>query len=388
MESFIPPVEVQANARRALEVRASKPESQRGMLAVGLGRARDLSSGRPVSLDVIRRMNSFFARHAVDKQGDTWSEMGPGWQAWMGWGGDAGQRWARRILARYEQRTSSVRSGGKIGKAGPNDQQQQQPQQQQQQQQPQQQQPQQQQPQQDPRLVQIAPGKFRDENTGKVFQRETKIPDDAQTKQNELDTVKYLESSGLKEAHKALMSLSIDATESVNIDTKNRLYKAGLAEITPNGVTVTPFGQFFLNIIQSNRSITEKEQMIKMALYGAELYRKKKNNLPAQSAPTQIESNVPPYLQRNDGVSYLQRAEGSTDTLRKGHAKFSEDMEGNGMALGQIRAARDKLEHLALLMSKNKIGLEAWQKSKITSASDDITAVHDAIVYAENDNEK
>jgi hypothetical protein len=394
------------------------------MLAVGLGRARDLSSGRPVSLDIIRRMSSFFARHAVDKQGETWSEMGPGWQAWMGWGGDAGQRWARRILSRYEQRTesareggkeimqdrhgvhvvSSSRKGGKIGKAGPNDPQQQQQPQQGQPQQPQQQQPQQpqqgQQPQQqgqqqqgqasqqEPNLVEISPGKYKDENTGKIFEREHAVPDDAQTKQNELDTEKYLNSSGLKEAHKALMSLAIDATESVNMDTKNRLFRAGLVDVTPSGISVTPFGRFFINIVQSNKAIPEKEQMMKMTLYGAELYRKKKNGLMEKPTPVNSKPVDAPYLQRNDGVSYLQRSEGLNDTLRKSLASFSDDEEGNGMALGQIRAMRDKLDHLATLMTKDKIGLEAWQKSKVTSASDDITSVHDAIAYSDDAVEK
>ena len=418
MESFIPPVEVQANARRALEVRASKPESQRGMLAVGLGRARDLSSGRPVSLDIIRRMNSFFARHAVDKKGETWDEMGPGWQAWMGWGGDAGQRWARRILSRYEQRVSSAkengkevnydaygvhvvsssRKGGKIGKAGPNDPPPQgaPPQGQQPQGAPPQGAPPQGAPPQGtpppkppetppvPKLVEISPGKFRDENSGKIFERQATVPDDQKTKQNELDTVKYLDSAGLKEAHKALMSLSINATEMVNQDTKQRLYQAGLVEVTPTGVSVTPFGQFFINIVQSNKDIAEKEKMMKLTLYGAELYRKKKNGF-YQQKQKNIPNTKTHYLQRNDGVSYLERAEGMNDTIRKSLSSFNDDEEGNGMALGQIRATRDKLEHLAQMMSGEKVGLEAWQKSKITSASDDISAVHDAVVYSYDD---
>ena len=426
MESFIPPIEVQSNARRALEVRASKPESQRGMLAVGLGRARDLSSGRPVSLDIIRRMNSFFARHAVDKKGETWDEMGPGWQAWMGWGGDAGQRWARRILSRYEQRVStarengkevnydahgvhvvtSSRKGGKIGKAGPNDPAAQPPAQGAPPQpgqppaqpgqpgqppaqpgQPGAQPAQPPAPPPEPKLVEISPGKFKDENSGKLFNREINVPEDNSTKQNELDTVDYLENSGLKEAHKALMSLAIDATESVNQDTKSRLYRAGLVDITPSGIQVTPFGQFFLNIVQSNKNIVEKEQLMKTTLYGAELYRKKKSGSAPQPQKQQIPNATPHYLQRNDGVSYLERADGMNDTLRKSLSSFQDDEEGNGMALGQIRASRDKLEHLAQLMGKEKVGLEAWQKSKITSASDDISAVHDAIVYSSEDDD-
>lgn len=97
-DGHVPPKAVQANARRALEVRESKPESQRGMTAVGIARARDLSNGKAVSLATIKRMVAFFTRHQQDKQGSTWDEQGKGWQAWMGWGGDEGWKWARGIL--------------------------------------------------------------------------------------------------------------------------------------------------------------------------------------------------------------------------------------------------------------------------------------------------
>ena len=101
-ESFDPPKGVQENAARALEVRASKPPSQRGMTPVGIARARDLANGRPVSFTTIRRMKAYFDRHEVDKAGDTWDEQGPGWQAWQGWGGDEGWRWARSVVERVE----------------------------------------------------------------------------------------------------------------------------------------------------------------------------------------------------------------------------------------------------------------------------------------------
>lgn len=69
------------------------------MTDVGIARARDLSNGRPQTLDTIKRMKSFFDRHAVDKEADNWEVGSKGWQAWMGWGGDAGRRWVERILA-------------------------------------------------------------------------------------------------------------------------------------------------------------------------------------------------------------------------------------------------------------------------------------------------
>ena len=99
-ESFEPPKGVQENARRALEVRASKPPSERGMTDVGVARARDLANGRAVSMTTIKRMKAYFDRHEVDKKGATWDEQGKGWQAWMGWGGDEGWTWARSIVER------------------------------------------------------------------------------------------------------------------------------------------------------------------------------------------------------------------------------------------------------------------------------------------------
>jgi capsid protein len=96
--SYIPTNAMAENARRALEVREKKPASQRGMTSVGIARARDLINKRPMSEDTVRRMKAFFDRHEIDKQGETWNEQGKGWQAWNGWGGDAGYSWATAIV--------------------------------------------------------------------------------------------------------------------------------------------------------------------------------------------------------------------------------------------------------------------------------------------------
>lgn len=109
MPTYTPPAAVAENAQRALEVRASKPPSQRGMTAVGLARANQLAARRPVSIETVRRMVLYFQRHEIDKQGATWSEQGKGWQAWYGWGGDEGYEWARAILERYEM--SNTKAG-------------------------------------------------------------------------------------------------------------------------------------------------------------------------------------------------------------------------------------------------------------------------------------
>ena len=98
-----PPKGVQDAAKKALEVRASKPASQRGMTPVGIARARDLSNGTKLSPETVRRMLKYFTRHEKDKNGETWDDKGAGWQAWMGWGGDAGYSWARKIVKQLDR---------------------------------------------------------------------------------------------------------------------------------------------------------------------------------------------------------------------------------------------------------------------------------------------
>ena len=108
VKQFTPPASVAENAQRALEVRASKPRSQRGMTLVGLARANQLANRRPLSADTIRRMVAYFDRHEVDKDGETWNDKGKGWQAWYGWGGDEGRTWAQQMLRQIEQETKQM----------------------------------------------------------------------------------------------------------------------------------------------------------------------------------------------------------------------------------------------------------------------------------------
>jgi lambda family phage portal protein len=114
---FTPPQGAREAAKRALDVREGKPASQRGMTPVGIARARDLMNGVKLSPDTVRRMKAFFDRHEVDKKGATWDEQGKGWQAWNGWGGDAGYAWARKVVrqmnARDEEFSELARPGPK-----------------------------------------------------------------------------------------------------------------------------------------------------------------------------------------------------------------------------------------------------------------------------------
>lgn len=109
---FTPPKGAQEAAKRALDNRATKPASQRGMTAIGIARARDLINGKQLSPDTVRRMLAYFTRHEVDKQGSTWSDYGKGRQAWDGWGGDAGYTWARKIVGQMDKADEATKALG------------------------------------------------------------------------------------------------------------------------------------------------------------------------------------------------------------------------------------------------------------------------------------
>ncbi len=103
-ESYRPTAAMREEAERGL---AWRREFGRGGTAIGVARARDIANGRPLSLDTVERMASYFARHEVDKQGEGWSPGEPGYPsagriAWALWGGDAGRSFANRILDQAE----------------------------------------------------------------------------------------------------------------------------------------------------------------------------------------------------------------------------------------------------------------------------------------------
>lgn len=91
---------MKAEARRGLEWRK---EFGRGGTEVGVARARDISNGRELSIDTVRRMYSYFARHEVDKDAEGFRPGEKGYPsagriAWSLWGGDSGQSFAKRVV--------------------------------------------------------------------------------------------------------------------------------------------------------------------------------------------------------------------------------------------------------------------------------------------------
>jgi hypothetical protein len=104
----VPPATVAAEAKQGLKLRASVAPSRRGGTAVGIARAKQLSSRQNISDSTVKRMKSFFARHEVDKKakGFRRGEVGypsKGLQAWKLWGGDSGKAWANKMAKKSKR---------------------------------------------------------------------------------------------------------------------------------------------------------------------------------------------------------------------------------------------------------------------------------------------
>ena len=99
---FKPTAKMAANAKKGLELRA---KFHRGGTEVGVHRAEQLVAQEELSETDVKAMHSYFARHAVDKEGQSheWgSDEDPsaGYVAWLLWGGEEGKTWVDRHAAR------------------------------------------------------------------------------------------------------------------------------------------------------------------------------------------------------------------------------------------------------------------------------------------------
>lgn len=110
----IPTREMAEEAKKGLEWRS---EYGRGGTEVGVARARDISNRRDLSMDTVRRMKSYFARHEVDKEAEGFYQGQDGFPsagriAWQLWGGDAGKSWVDRVLDDEDnERMDDMRNG-------------------------------------------------------------------------------------------------------------------------------------------------------------------------------------------------------------------------------------------------------------------------------------
>lgn len=109
-ESYDPPEGVRDAAARAVAW-IQEGKAGDGFTAVGRKRASDLAAGRSISVDTLRRMSSYFARHEVDRDAEGFNSgedgfPSPGRVAWDAWGGDAGRSWVRSVFSEVEKHYS------------------------------------------------------------------------------------------------------------------------------------------------------------------------------------------------------------------------------------------------------------------------------------------
>ena len=94
-----------SEAKRGLDWRK---EFGRGGTIIGATRANQIVNKTKLSPRTVRRMNSFFARHEVDKRAEGFRPGEKGYPsngriAWSLWGGDAGQTWAKKKSAQLDR---------------------------------------------------------------------------------------------------------------------------------------------------------------------------------------------------------------------------------------------------------------------------------------------
>lgn len=97
------PDAVKNNAKNALDWAEKNGWGDCGT-PVGKKRAADLSAGRPVSIDTIKRMYSFLSRHEENADKSKGYGDGCGQLMYDAWGGKAGLRWAESKINQVEKK--------------------------------------------------------------------------------------------------------------------------------------------------------------------------------------------------------------------------------------------------------------------------------------------
>ena len=115
-EGFVPPEGVRSAARRGLELRRKykrggldTKQAKKAGVGSGVQRASDLMHGEALSIETVKRMKNFFSRHSAykDKHSDKTSAA---YISWLLWGGNAGQRWAEKVVRQYEAKKGIKKS--------------------------------------------------------------------------------------------------------------------------------------------------------------------------------------------------------------------------------------------------------------------------------------
>ena len=117
---FVPPSAVAKEAKKGLELRKRNEERKAlpkgdpdrlgadaslGGTDIGVARAVQLMSGKPMPPREVRRMVAFFSRHRHEGTEGFGNDKRPsaGYVAHLIWGGDSGKKWAEKVVAQMEK---------------------------------------------------------------------------------------------------------------------------------------------------------------------------------------------------------------------------------------------------------------------------------------------
>ena len=101
-KTFKPPAGAASAAKKALKWREEHGDEVKAGTRVGWTRANQLADREELSLETVKRMHSFFSRHkgnekvSAENKDTPWKDNGA--VAWLLWGGDAGAKWAEKIV--------------------------------------------------------------------------------------------------------------------------------------------------------------------------------------------------------------------------------------------------------------------------------------------------
>lgn len=108
---YTPPKAVQNACKKGLALKETY--GGKGLRAPTLEWAERFASGKANDAAHARKMRAWFARHDVDQKPGWDKPPTPGYVARLLWGGDAGQRWATKLVSQAEKADEKARASKK-----------------------------------------------------------------------------------------------------------------------------------------------------------------------------------------------------------------------------------------------------------------------------------
>lgn len=116
-KTYKPNAGMASAAKKAIEWKEKHGKEVDAGTQTGWVRARQLANRDEVSLDIVKRMHSFFSRHegnqkiAPEHKDEPWKDNGH--VAWLIWGGDAGKAWAESIVKSLDESVENLEEAAK-----------------------------------------------------------------------------------------------------------------------------------------------------------------------------------------------------------------------------------------------------------------------------------